>query len=496
MAIEVRDTGEPTIDLLKLVTNDGKEFDLTPLLIDLRIYEDIFSPVLTGKVTILDTIGVLNRIPLTGNEKLTVRVYSYGYETPDPLNILHRTFIITRITDITNKNDYSKSYSLHFISPEFVKNETIKISKGYENSTLSNVVSRLMTEDYDIDDPSGLSFPTVDYTGIGINFRSPFIYSNNIEAWYKKEDGVTGDDNMELFIEKTRYTEPVISFPYMKPFDIIRWLASRSLRTTGRNYKNTNAANFLFFENKRGFQYTSLDTLYEAKDYGMASFYYGAGNQNRDRRTYLNRIDRIQVQDCHDIIKNIRNGMYSSQLLTYDLITGKKSYSIYDYSKQFAESESMERNAISDDYPMLSEDSDISEKELSKRMLVCASPENTINAITSNETQRTASNKYSTGYAEYLQNRLSQIARLGSYRVTFTIPGNSKHAAGDIINIDFKDWIASDTISPSKDFIEESNKFYSGNYMITSIEHKITKFDYNMNIEVCKDSFKTKLGTL
>jgi len=508
---ELSYAGEPTFEILELETVIGDRLDLTPLLIAINIYEDIFSPVLTGNITINDTLGLFDRIPLCGQEKLTYKVYSANYAagttppTNDPLNFLHRTFDIIKITDVVQVNDYTKQLTLHFASPELKLNESIKISKGYLDMPISNVVANIMTEDSEGESPGGLGFPVTENTDIlGVNLISPFLFSSNIEARYKKEDEF---DSVELFIEKTKYKEPVISFPYMKPFDIINWLATRSLREcAGRNSNIDSAetANFLFFENKRGFNFVSVDTLLEGKDISTTKFKFGSSVQNKEigtsgRDIFTETINKLQIQSCYDILKNLRNGIYASTLYTYDLATGHTQTHNYNYLENFNLSESTERQTLTgtqaSDYPFIKHDEeDLTTSFFAKRMFIVNSPKENLDNFISGESERNNSNKLSSGPEEFLQKRVSQLGRLGNFRVQMEIQGNTKHKVGDCVHIDIKNWKNSESTSEQIDILEESNKYYSGYYLITSIKHTITKFEYKMSVEAVKDAYKTKIG--
>lgn len=487
---QLQTAGAPVIDILALTTSEGDKIDLAPLLVNLVLYEDLFSPVLTGTITINDTIGLLNRLPLVGNEQLTVKIYSNIYSSKNPIDYLHRTFDINRITDIDSPNDYSKQYTIHFASPELRKSELIKISKGYQNTTISNVVSRIVTEEFELEDPAGLGLSQTSYNYT--RQKSPFLTDDSIESWYKKEDD---DDTIEFFVERTKHTEPYISFPYTKPFDLITWLSSRSLRhCVGRNgSKNTNeAANFVFFENTRGYQFTSIDTLMESRDYGTTTFRFGNTAQNTEndknqRVIYFETIQDFQVQDCFNILSNVRNGMYASKLYSYDVLTGNLKTNEYNYDTEFYNTESLERG--NDDFPLIAQDNNLTNKYLTSRIF---SATQHLDVITSEDSQRYNVNKTLYGAEEYLQRRASQLSRLNNYKVLFKIHGNSKHRVGNVVTLDLKDWVSKkDSI---KGFVEQDNKYYHGNYLITSIRHTITKFNYNMDIEAVRDSSKTQIG--
>ena len=490
---ELKGAVTPVFDALVLTTSQGEKLDLAPLLVEMAIYEDIFSPVMTGWITISDSLQLFEKLPLNGTEKLTSKVYTWNYlpEQNDDINFLHRTFDIVRITDVVSVNDFTKEYTLHFASPELKKNETFKLSKGYLNTSISKIISDIFTNDYNTDEPIGFGFPTeASVPSLNNNFISPFVYSDSIESRYAKIDD---DDSVELFVEKTKYTEPVVSFPYMKPLDIIDWLSEQSVRhAAGRNGTRSSAesANFLLFENKRGFNFISVDTLFEGKEYSTSKFMYGAAAQNTKRGVRPERIIDFQVQDCKNVLKNIRNGVYASRLYNFNLENGNLEEIDYNYLDSFDKTESTERSSSGQDYSILSENNEyLSEQYLSKRLFNIESPNGNVSCITSERTERNNDTVFS-GEPEFLQKRLSQLARLSDYRAQMTIVANTKHKVGDMIEIDLKIPVYKNN---STEFTEESSKYYSGYYLVTSIKHTITKREYKMNLEVIKDSYKEQI---
>src|ERR1035437_4071324 len=129
---ELKSPGVPIIVQMLLTTAVGDQVDIRTQMLSLSIFEDIFSPVLTGEITLLDNIGLFDHLPISGNEKLTVQFYSYGYSPQnDPVNFLWRTFDVLMVTNTTLPNDYSKKYTLVFASPELKLNETTKISQAW-----------------------------------------------------------------------------------------------------------------------------------------------------------------------------------------------------------------------------------------------------------------------------------------------------------------------------------------------------------------------------
>ena len=497
----LKTAGTAIIEYINLKTCLGDTFDILPQMVNFNIYEDMFFPCLMGDIYIEDSINLLDRFSISGNETIEIKFYSFDYSLDNrKCDFLHRTYDVLKITDVEMINDYTKRYRLHFASQEYKKNETIKISKAYQYSTISDVVESLLTGDYesDIEDPTGLGFPT-DTLAEEIT-RSPFLNSNEIQCQYERVDE---ENSTELFIEKTKYIEPYITLPYMKPFEAIRWLCNRAIRLSGGRYGDNNSgqsSNFVFFENKRGFQFVSVDTLMENTDTIETEFVFGNAAQNDPsevRTVARENIEELKIVDSFDVLENIRSGMYSSKLLTYDVMTGQLSETNYDYAKEFYNTESLSRNDERLDYPMVYLDqnntSNITNKFFSKYMVQTVSPSLYYDNITSGQTQRINDTKEVVNISEYLQKRISQISRLNNFKLLVTISGNSKHKVGDVVKVTLK-------YLPFKESNRETYtkllKYYSGNYLITNIIHTVDRSEYKMYIELTKDSFNEKIGEL
>ena len=472
-------------------------------MVQLVIHEDIFAPVLQGEITLFDNIGLFDYLPISGNEKLTVQFYSYGYSPDHNENIdfIWRTFDILMVTNVTAPNDYTKRYTLVFASPELKLNECTMISKAWgPNVTISNVVASIMTGDNvitNLTDPAGLGYSqtpnplTLEYT-----YRSPFLTSNDVEQNYV-DTGSTANAT-EVFVEKTKTIEPYIAIPYMKPFEAIKWMASRAIRNCAGLYPTTVSANFLFFENKRGFQFVSLTTLLENKQGTLPKFQFGDAKQNLDPVWKLNRIETLRIEDCYNILSNINNGVYASRLFTYEMSTGVLTTNDFDYLKQFPLNESMDRSAppaTTKDFPQIAIDAagtnPLTQMPLAKRMLIPVSHIRTKDNTTGADSTRFNSADTQVGAEQYLQARMSQLAKLGDFRVLVEVAANSEHKVGDLVELDLKMW---NLTNATPELGEIAHKYYSGNYLITSIRHVLTNFEYKMHIEMVKDSLLAQIG--
>lgn len=483
----------PVISSIMLQPMLGAAIDILPQLVSFTINETMFFYCLTGHITISDSINLFDQLPISGNEKLTIKFKAWDYsEDNRPCDFFHRTFDILKITDIKSENDFTKQYTIHFASPELKMNETIKISKSFPNTTISSVIAAIMTGDYDNEEnePSGLSFPIEPLAEDTKFLRSRFISNYETEINSQKVDE---NDSVELFIEKTKYIEPYITIPYSRPFEIITNLAKRAIRLTGGRYGKSDgetSANFMFFENKRGYQFISLDSLLENKVDSTTVFKFG----NHMPHATGDLIERLTFPELYNVLKNINTGVYSSRLLTYDMATGEIKETDFDYLDNFYKKETISRDDTAkagiSDYPPIFLDKDnknpITTKFLSKHMLSIVSPTHGIDNIVSDQTQRINENKEHVGVQEYLQTRLSQLRQLGDIALNIEIKGNSKHKVGDVVYVDLT--------SMPMEGIYRQMKYYSGYYLITRIAHKVTPSEYTMTLDIVKDSMSEKIG--
>ena len=72
--------GEYNIQELKLFTSSGNVIDLSGSFVSMNIYEDIFSPCLTGDITVVDTNAIIMNAPVTGQDFLSFKITTPSLE--------------------------------------------------------------------------------------------------------------------------------------------------------------------------------------------------------------------------------------------------------------------------------------------------------------------------------------------------------------------------------------------------------------------------------
>lgn len=199
--------GDSVLNKIDIKSNNGIEVDLIQLHIELNIYESIFSNHITGNVVISDAVGLYDELQISGGETLSVSFYTAGKED----SVFEKEFRVTGISNMTNINDTTVVYTLNFISPEEYDNKISVVSEAYTD-TCSEISKKL------------------------------FAKLNS---------------DKEFDVEDTKYLLDII-FPFMTPIEGIKFLSKRAISS------EQNRSGFLFFENKNGYNFKSIQTLYQS----------------------------------------------------------------------------------------------------------------------------------------------------------------------------------------------------------------------------------------
>ena len=265
--------GEYNIQELKLFTSSGNVIDLSGSFVSMNIYEDIFSPCLTGDITVVDTNAIIMNAPVTGQDFLSFKITTPGLENQS-INFTETVMSVYRIDTRISVSMGSEVFTLHFCSPEGLRDNRVRVSKSYAQS-IDTIVEDVLTSKF---------------------------YINS---------------NKDLFIEPTTGIKKMV-VPNMHPFKLINLLK----RETKAEYNGS--PHYLFFENINGIHFRSLDSLYAQKDIGL--FHSGdagtidfqeGGTSNIDYE--LKRVLEYKFNANNDTLKNIAGGMLASSIISYDI---------------------------------------------------------------------------------------------------------------------------------------------------------------------------------
>ena len=112
--------GEVSIEELQLVSPTGKSIFLLDYLVELNLYESIFSNVMTGEIILSDSANLIKYFPIIGEEYLSVKLKTPGFNNEKNV-IIEKVFRVFSVEDrILARDQNTQIYKLKLISPEAI----------------------------------------------------------------------------------------------------------------------------------------------------------------------------------------------------------------------------------------------------------------------------------------------------------------------------------------------------------------------------------------
>ena len=261
------------INKLNLITSSGA-IELKKVLVELSYYEDLFSFVVSGHLSVVDGQGFIEILQLDGNEFLEMEFSKV--RGGSSISGKYRIYKIGDRIPINNQN--SSLYSLYFCSEELISSEQNKIRKTYSGTKISDIIKNTL-------DNNPLKVP-----------------SNKIN----KIEDTTGIYDFTI--------------PRIKPFEAISWLSTYARPQSSGG----NSADMLLFETKNGYNYRSLQSMFSDPIYTT----YKYQQSNLDDNTDDENSENLNLKSVKSIInktefvdgKFIRNYSFDIELFSVETI--------------------------------------------------------------------------------------------------------------------------------------------------------------------------------
>lgn len=268
---------DPTTEYLQgyrsvLIRNtEGKEFNITALIRELNLYEDIFANVVSGDAVLADDVAMIDQMNLKGNEKITVELHKDKEERT--VEIFE--YFIYSSGMRKRPNATSEVYVINFMSVEAVLNEHTRCYSAIEGSPTDAV-------------------------------------SSLFDSLGSKKD---------ISVEKT-FGHYKFVMPSWTPFEGINWYAGRSVSDESKG------SYFLFYETLNGFRYDCVETLIK-KEPKYEYHYEPAGTQFLIKDAA--NIREFEVVEMGDSVKGVSQ-QYTT-LWSHDLIRKRLIKKKFEYGK-------------------------------------------------------------------------------------------------------------------------------------------------------------------
>lgn len=258
------DSRDYRVETITLISADGKYRDITGLVVELQVRQDMYLGFMSGELVMNDGVDMHSQAALHGGEYLLLHLTE-----PEQEVCIRKAFRIYKVADRSSAQNNSQRYIIYFVSDEMFKSNQVKITKAYVATTVSDIASDIMQNYLDV--PSN-----------------------------------------RMVIDPT--SDPVdIIIPNYRPFEALNWLASRAFSSTDNCW--------FFYENLNGFNFRSLHSIYKDGTVIKVPFKFEQKGGEKDIGMDKYAIDSFEVKRDFDVLKTLSTGGYALQMQGLDLFT-------------------------------------------------------------------------------------------------------------------------------------------------------------------------------
>ena len=413
--------GEVSINKVNVISSSGFYQDIKNQVIGIQVFEDLMSPFITGTLIIKDALDLINLFPFVGEEFVELDISTPTLKQGN----IKATFYIFKMTDRQMLGDKVVVYQLHFISKEAITDVNKSISKTF-GGKVSDIATKLLTS---------------------------------------KTDGLQLTNTPKPIVETTSNETKYIS-NYWSPIKNILYL-------TGQAKNRKGSPTYVFFENRDGYNFVSLDSLF--KQPSVQSFV--KDNYVRDDRALsgsiknleedYRRITSISIPIGVDYLDRIQSGVYASKLITHDLTTKVISSNNYNMFDNFNKRNHLNKNAAASKNVIYRYGSKI---------------------LFTGKYYGNFSNYGDVTSAAFEQERTSYLKMLDSTKIQITVPGRMDYTVGRVVEVNLN---KNEPTTKADD--KTLDNMFSGRYIITAINHFIDREKHECQLELSKDSLLVNL---
>ncbi len=267
---------------------------------EIDYFESILEPTITMSINLFNSSSLFNEIPIRGGEKVEIELEvdsnKWIKDIPKSFSLEgDNAMYVYKVSDVS-ASKAKELLTIHLVSKEYFMNEQSKCLKKYQSHNISVHVKDILKN----------------------ILQTKKDYDKNIEDTSNKYSFYGGN---------------------RKPFHVLQWLAPKSVSTSpgvkgqsgkGQQAQGKGTAGFLFYENKDGFHYRSIDELVSGLGNKKAVWLYRADEIISAGKTDNNtKIMKHFMEKNIDLRKSLRVGMYNNKTDFYDL--NSNEFTTYHY---------------------------------------------------------------------------------------------------------------------------------------------------------------------
>ena len=426
----------------------SKALDVTGAVADFFFYESVLSNTITATVMIVDTGSgtennkttksstIINQLGLSGGERVDFEIEDNNPVTKGR-GIIKLTMYINRIRDGIG-GALKNAYALDLVSPEYISNERVRVTKRYDGN-ISDHVESILSNVLSINEVKGANEnlqPEIHKTGLNYNF-----------------------------IGNSR-----------KPLYTCTWLASKAV-PEGVSEDNKSSlgkqAGYLFYQTRDRFHFISIDNRFGKLNYNRNIKNYIYNNTGTSVEGYDMNILSYTLDKTVDLQKDMSMGTYNNSSIFFDFFS--MGYRVQNYGLVEDQLEGL-NNSYYMNMPAR-EVIDVPTRLMSHILDVGTLPAGT------NSDQQLAKWKQNPKEANWRADKtmaqsIMRYNQMFSMQLSVTIPGDFEIQAGDLINCAFKDVNA--------DLPKDAD--ISGIYMVANVCHRLRPTETFTKLDLIRDN--------
>ena len=454
--------------------NASDPLDITGLVSKVTYVESIYLPFVSATMVIVDSVGVLQGLPIQGMEKVKFSVKTNIREEEFEYNL--------RIWKVANRyaQQNKQVYTLALVSEEAIVNETIRVNQRLQGNPES-IVKKLLQEELYISSPKPVnsegSLFEVSYLPTRerpFDIIAKLIHKSVSPKAKWNTDNTSEPDKVEI-----------TSSPNKK---------AKEIRGSG---------GFLFWENYRGYNFFAVDSMCADDESDLKSDKYNVQEWGPYVERGVNASDdgdnRFTIESSIfssdlDLMNGLRRGQYGSRIVFFNHSTGE--YDEYDYVLEKTYDNMAHLGGQKSLNKLTSTQKNLS-KTPSKLMSIVLDHETWYNdpGIANPEDEKAENpSAFSDRQKFYAAQSTARYRLLALQQCQIVIPGNALICAGDRIDIRLINKISSSELVES---VDQEDKESSGLYLVAEATHSYDKTQstngaFTTTLKLTRDSYGMK----
>jgi hypothetical protein len=431
---------EYVIENVDLILADGTKINLKPVLKELSIYEDLFSNITSGYVALTDAQGFIESFNIIGFNFIRVNFSKYNENETNTIDRYFRVHKIGENFPITRGNE---EYVINFVSEETVVSEQKKVIKSYKEKTIKEIIVDILENEL------------------------------NTTRHLLPESQIDDTEGTYSFIISNK-----------KPFQAIQWLCNYA-KPTKAQYGHV-GADMLFYETAYGYQFRSLQSLYEQPIYAEYNYspqsYYSPEDPQYLAYGVKNMLN-LNIKNHFDSLQGINYGVFANKLLTIDPLLQQYKVTEFKYDDYVKTAKTLNPYSLTAGYTNRNNKT-VSETTDAVYKVMTTNAEQRNQELIKNDIEALKTVAPSIGIETYIPYRTAQIGLARYIVVEFGIYGDPRLTVGSKVKLNIPSLSLADS-SRGKAL----NKYYSGNYLVSAVRHMLDfRGRYFCTVEAITDS--------